>query len=277
MADDTPRHRIEVACPECGHMQSEPALVISTQCRSCRVNFQVREGKGVVRTHPVTRLAPPRKDSDPEPTQHLEALKSKTVLRRGPIVQAPQSFFMRLFNPVKPPRQITCFNCRHSYTTSGEAQSSQCPKCSGYISLLNYDITAHWNRRIQTCGDVVIQKSGVVSGVDIQCHNLTILGELAGSVECSGNLVIRSHGQIVGNVRCRTLRVEKGARVDFSNPVNAESASIAGHVRGQIFCSGPITLEKRARLQGLVRTTSLIVRPGAKHTGTIEMVAAPQS
>ena len=48
MADETPRHRIEVACPECGETQAEPALVVSTQCRSCRANFQVREGKGVV-------------------------------------------------------------------------------------------------------------------------------------------------------------------------------------------------------------------------------------
>ena len=131
---------------------------------------------------------------------------------------------MRLFNPAKPPREITCFNCGHSYTAVGEAQSSQCPKCSGYISLLNYDITAQWNRRIQTCGDVVIQKSGSVSGVNIQCHNLTVLGELAGSVECSGNIIIRSSGKIVGNVLCRHLRVEKGARVEFLNPVNADTA-----------------------------------------------------
>ncbi len=273
MADETPRHRIEVACPECGEVQFEPALVVSTQCRSCRANFQVREGKGVVRRHPTTRLAIPRKDSDPEPEPVPEVSKPP-FLRQGPAVPTPQSFFMRLFNPVKPPRPVTCFNCGHTYTAVGEAQSSQCPKCSGYISLLSYDITAHWNRRIQTCGDVVIQKSGVVSGAHIQCHNLTVLGELAGSVDCSGSVVIRSHGKIVGNVQCRKLRVEKGARVEFTNPVNAETAYIDGNVRGQIYCSGPITLEKRAHLQGLVRTTSLVIKPGAKHTGTIEMITS---
>ncbi len=274
MADETPRHRIEVVCPECGETQAEPALVVSTQCRSCRANFQVREGKGVVRTHPVTRLAPPRKDSDPDPEPYPEAPKIQAYLRRGPVVQAPQSFFMRFFNPAKPPRAITCFNCGHSYSTVGEAQSSQCPKCSGYISLLSHDITAHWNRRIQTCGDVVIQKTGVVAGANIQCHHLTVLGELSGSVECTGDLIIRSSGKIVGSVQCQNLRVEKGARVEFSNPVNAVTAHIDGNVRGQIFCTGPITLQKRARLQGLVRTTSLIIKPGAKHTGTIEVVTS---
>ncbi len=272
MADEPQRHRIEVACPECGEVQSEPALVVSTQCRSCRANFQVRDGKGVVRQHPITRLAIPRKDSDPEPEPLPEAPKPPSLLRRGPIVQAPQSFLMRFLNPTKPPREITCFSCSYSYTAVGDAQSSQCPKCSGYISLLNYEINEHWNRRIQTCGDVVIQKAGVVSGVTLRCHNLTVLGELAGSVECTGDLVIRSHGKIIGTVHCRNLRVEKGARVEFLNPVTATSAFIDGHVRGQIFCSGPVTLEKRAHLQGLVRTTSFIVKPGAKHTGTIEMI-----
>jgi cytoskeletal protein CcmA (bactofilin family)/Zn finger protein HypA/HybF involved in hydrogenase expression len=276
MADDLPRHRIEVVCPECGATQTEPALVVSTQCRACRANFQVREGKGVVRTRPITRLKPPRKDSDPEEPQP-EVPKVQPFLRRGPVIQAPQSFLKRIFNPNKPSRQITCFNCGHSYSTVGEAQSSQCPKCSGYVSLLNHDITTPWNRRIQTGGNVVIQKSGAVSGVNIQCHDLTVLGELAGSVECSGTVVIRTSGKITGKVQCRTLRVEKGARVEFLNPVTAETAYIDGNVRGQIFCSGTITLEKRAQLHGLVRTTDLIFRPGAKHTGTLEVISAAPS
>ncbi len=276
MADEPQRHRIEVTCPECGQVQSEPALVVSTQCRACRANFQVRAGKGVVRSRPVTRLAVPRKDSDPDPEPPPE-YRPSPMLRRGPAVPPPQSFFMRLFNPAKPPREITCFSCGHSYTAAGDAQSSQCPKCSGYISLLDYEINEHWNRRIETCGDVIIQKAGVVSGVTLRCHRLTVLGELAGSVECTGDLIIRSHGKIIGKVNCRNLRVEKGARVEFLNPVTATTAFIDGHVRGQISCSGSVTLEKRAHLQGFVRTSSLVVKPGAKHTGTIEMVqAAPK-
>ncbi len=274
MADEPQRHRIEVACPECGHLQVEPALVVSTQCRACGANFQVKDGKGVVRTRPVTRLAAPRKSTDPEPEPPPRA-KIQLALRTGPSGPPPRSFLMRLIHPVKPPRSVTCFNCGHTYSAIAEAQSSQCPKCSGYVSLLDYDITEYWNRRIQTRGNVVIQKSGSVAGTTVRCHNLTVLGELAGSVECSGDLVIRSHGKIIGTVQCRNLRIEKGARVEFLNPVTATSASIDGQVRGQISCTGAVTLEKRAHLHGLVRTSSLIVKAGAKHTGTIEMVTTP--
>jgi cytoskeletal protein CcmA (bactofilin family) len=274
MADENHRHRIEVKCPECGNTQPEPALVVSTQCRSCRANFQVREGKGVVRSHPVARLAVPRKDSDPEP---LLPPAPKPTFQRSSPTPAPRSLLMRLLNPTKPPREVSCFSCGHSYSAIAEAQSSQCPKCSGYVSLLDYEINEPWNRRIQTCGDVIIQKSGVVSGVTLQCHHLTVLGELAASVECSGDLIIRSNGKILGKVQCRNLRVEKGARVEFLHPVTASSAFIDGKVRGQISCSGPVTLAKRAHLQGLVLTTALTLKPGAKHSGTVEMISSPPS
>lgn len=271
MADEPQRHRIEVACPECGHVQIEPALVISTQCRSCRTHFQVENGKGVARIRPVTRLAKPRKDSDPEPPPQ-PVVKSQPLLRSGPSLPPKRSLLMRLLRPSKPPREVGCFNCGHVYSTIAEAQSSQCPKCGSYVSLLDHEITEPWNRRIQTRGNVIIQKTGSVSGATLRCHNLTVLGELAGSVECSGDLIIRSHGKIIGTVQCRHLRIEKGARVEFLNPVQAVSATIDGQVRGQISCSGAVVLEKRALLHGFVRTSSLVVKPGAKHTGTIEMV-----
>ncbi len=274
MADEPKRHRIEVACPECGKLQTEPALVVSTQCRSCRANFQVLDGKGVIRSHPVTRFAKPRKDSDPYPAPEPEA--PKLLLRAGPATPPPRSFLKRWLQPIKPPREVICFKCEHSFKAISEAQSSQCPKCGGYISLLDHDINEPWNRRIETRGDVIIQKTGSVSGTTVRCHHLTVLGALAGSVECSGDLTIRSHGKIIGTVQCRHLHVEKGAHVEFLNPVTADTATIGGNVRGQIFCTGSVTLEKRAQLHGLVRTTSLIIKPGAKHSGTIEVITPPE-
>lgn len=273
MADEPQRHRIEVACPECGHVQLEPALVISTQCRACRANYQVRDGKGVVRTHPVTRLAAPRKDTDPEPAPPKPAPAPSVK----PSAPPARSFLMRWLHPVKPRREVTCFSCNHTFTTIAEAQSSQCPKCSGYVSLLDYDITGPWNRQIQTCGNVIIRKTGAVAGTTLRCHHLTVLGTLAGSVVCSGDLIIRSHGKILGTVQCRDLRIEKGARVEFLNPVTATTATIDGQVRGQLSCTGAVTLEKRARLLGLVRTSSLVVKSGAKHIGTIEMIPGPNT
>lgn len=272
MADEPKRHRIEVACPECGHLQHEPALVISTQCRSCRANFQVVDGKGVVKTKSLVRFA---KSGQVNPPAAPPPAVSKPVLRAAP--DAPRSFLKRLLQPVKPPREVACFGCGHAFRANGEAHSSQCPKCGGYISLLDHDINESWNRRIETCGDVIIRKNGSLAGASVRCHNLTVIGTLSGSVVCSGTLDIRGSGKIVGTMQCRHLTVSKGAHVEFLHPITTESAVISGHVRGQILCSGAITLGKRAQLHGLVRTTSLIIKPGAKHTGTIEVINSPTS
>lgn len=274
MTDEPPRHRrINVECPECGHQQDEPALVVSTQCRDCRLNFQVRDGKGVSRFKPAARIAKPHKEPEPEPPP----AKPPVPVRFGPQGPPPRSLLLRLLRPSKPPREVLCFGCGHEFKAIASAQSSQCPKCGCYVSLIDHDITGPFNARIQTRGNVLIRKTGSISGSTVRCHHLTVLGKLAADVDCSGDLVIRSSGKINATLHCRHLRVEKGARVEFLHPVTAESASIQGHVRGQIFCRGTVTLQKRSRLHGLVRAAQLVTKPRATHTGTLEITAPPPS
>ena len=271
MADEPQRHRIELACPECGHLQVEPALVISTQCRACRAHYQVRDGKGVAKSRPVVRLASPRAITAPEPPAPAPA---RPALRYGPAAPKPRPLLKRLIFPSGPPREVPCFQCGHLIRAVAEAQSSQCPKCGTYVSLLDYDIDEPWNRAIHTRGNVTIRKTGSVAGVILRCHHLTMLGTLTCPVECSGNLVIRRSGKIAVSLHCHHLRVEKGARVEFLHPVQAVTATIDGHVRGQISCTGPVILEKRAQLHGLLRTSDLVLKSGARHTGTLEKIPA---
>lgn len=271
MAAESARHRVELTCPECGHLQSEPALVVSTMCRACGANFQVREGKAVSRAKPSTKFSTQRSHSHVEEPES-PAKPTSPFKRPDPPVIPQGGFFQRLFGKVPKPRHVICFDCGREHIAAPTAQSSQCPYCSFYISLTDYSITERWNRRIQTRGDVVIEKGGSITGVPITCHNLTVLGELAAAVECSGDLIIVSHGKIPGKVRCHTLRVQRGAKVEFLHAVQAETVYIDGLVTGQIHCSGTVTLEKRAELRGLVRAARLTVKQGAKHSGVIEIV-----
>jgi cytoskeletal protein CcmA (bactofilin family) len=155
-----------------------------------------------------------------------------------------------------------------------DAQSSQCSKCGGHIAIKDFDIAHEWRRRIQTRGDVTIQKGASIIGVDVQCHNLTVLGTLSTSVECSGILRIRSNGKVIGNLKCSELRVERGVEVEFQGEVHADSAYIDGDVRAQITCTGTITLDKKAHLQGPARAGAMVVKAGARHTGLLEIIAA---
>jgi cytoskeletal protein CcmA (bactofilin family) len=240
-------------------------MVISTICRECRFHMDIRDGKPVLRPKHATRLASAGKPPVQHPTV-APAISKKTV------IDSPMSFFRNFFRKVPVKRTVDCYHCQKSFEVVPDAQSSQCPKCGGYISLRDYEVDHAWRRRIQTRGDVTILKGGSILGVNVQCHHLTVLGKLAASVDCSGTLCIRSHGKIIGNVHCRELRVERGAEVEFQGDVHAEKAYIDGQVRAQITCSGTITLEKKAHLQGLARAGGLVVKAGAKHTGLMEVV-----
>ena len=243
-------------------------MVISTLCRSCGQHMDVRDGKPVIRPKHATRLASPGKPPLQYPTTGggpKVAVKSEK--------RASTGFLRKLFHRERPPRSIECYHCSNKFNVVPAAQSSQCPKCGGYISLTDYEIDHAWRRRIQTRGDVKILKEGSIIGVQVQCHDLTVLGKLAAPVDCSGVLRIRSHGKIVGNVSCAELRVERGAEVEFQGDVRAEKAYIDGNVKAQLTCTGTIVLEKKAHLQGLARAGGLVVKAGAKHSGLMEVVS----
>jgi cytoskeletal protein CcmA (bactofilin family) len=267
------RQRVELTCPECGHAQWEPALVVSTQCQACRVHFQVSAGKAVARPRAAARLAKPRLDSDPYPD--APPPQPKLAYRATAKPPPPRHPLLRWLFPAKPPRTLICFDCEHQFTAALEAQSSQCPRCCCYMSLVDYKIDAPWHRSIQTRGDVTVLKSGSLANCTIQCHHLTVLGQLGCAVDCSGNLTIRNHGKIPGKITCRNLRIERRSRVEFMQPVTAGNVVIDGHARGQITSSGTVTLEKRAVLYGYVRAASIIVKRGAKHHGAFEMTPSP--
>ena len=269
MADEPQRHRIRIECPECGNSQLEPAMVVSTQCRNCRAGINVIDGKGVARKTSTVRVAksPPEAmlEAPAEPPSPLPAAPPKPTFLET---------LQRLLNPPAPPRELTCFACHHHFSASGNAQSSQCPKCCGYLSLLDHEISTLHERSIKTCGNVVIRKNGIFNAASLACHHLTLLGSIHSPVVCSGDLIIRTHAKINYSVRCRNLMVEKGSRVEFLGTVHAETARIHGNVRGQLTCTGQVTLEKRSQFHGLVRTTSLVVQSGAHHFGTVEIISA---
>jgi cytoskeletal protein CcmA (bactofilin family) len=259
--------QIELICPKCQNQQYEPSLVVSTLCRSCGNHMNIRDGKPVVRPKHATRLSSASKP----PLQHAST-GSRAPKKTDSRDASGRGFLRRLFEKAPVMRGINCYHCKFPFEVSSEAQSTQCRKCGGHISLRDYEINQAWRRRIQTRGNVNVGKTGSIIGVHVQCHDLTILGKLAAAVDCSGVLRIRSHGKIIGNVRCRELRVERGAEVEFQGEVYAERAYLDGHVKAQLTCSGTITLEKKAHLQGLARAGGLIVKAGAKHTGLMEVV-----
>jgi cytoskeletal protein CcmA (bactofilin family) len=252
-----------MACPSCGHKQSEPRLAISSDCRACGEHFEVRRGR------PAPRPGRPsffRANLD-GPAEATVFSPARSLLK---VVTGPRQLLLRLLFSGEPKRRdVSCFDCQRVHSALDEASATNCPDCGAYISLRNYEIRDNWSRSIETRGNVRIHRGGSISGVSVRCHHLEVDGKFNGSVDCSGDFIIRSSAKILGRVHCAHLRVERRARVEFSCPVRAHEITLDGELAGDLICSGRLLLQKKALLTGDITVGSLMIKDGARHHGSI--------
>lgn len=261
-----------VTCPLCAHKQEEPFLAVSTNCRSCRVNFDIIEGvpvKPKLLGHIGIPVRPPVRSSPAAKREETNTGKSFESDSFGPVT-APTPVVGRKRNDSVKRREVACFTCEAVHKASLDATSTLCPKCGSYIGLKNYDIREKWNRQIKTRGDVVIQKKGRVVGVSVQCNNLTVHGDITGGVDCSGDFTVTRHGKILGRVRCKRLVIAKKAEVEFINQVYCDEVVIDGKATGNLICKGKVLLAAKAKLIGDLVASSLAIAEGARHQGGIQ-------
>ena len=164
-------------------------------------------------------------------------------------------------------RSVRCFECGQIQQVSPAARSTQCGRCTRYISLEDYEITTPWSHNIHTRGDIVIAKRGKLIGTEVACHDLTVNGELSATVDCSGDAIFRGPARILGSMHCRHLCVEKKAKLTFPQGVIAEAAKIYGQLDGDLLCSGTVCIYKSGSVLGNVTAREIEVKDGGILTG----------
>jgi len=202
-----------------------------------------------------------------EPAQKATSHTSDLRAQLSQKASSAGSFFQRK-NKL---RKVMCLECDHEHEAPAEASSTLCSACGTYVSLKNYIINNHWNRRIETRGNVTIQKKGSVTDITVRCHDILVLGTLKGGIDCSGDITLNSHSKIMGNVSCRRLVIDKRADVAFANEVVCEEAIIDGHVTGHFVCTGKLHLKKKAVLNGNIVVANMTIDKGARHNGKISI------
>jgi len=266
--------QITITCPECQAQQLESRLAVSTMCRACNAGIQIQDGVALRRT-PLIKLSvkpkpPEAKTSQAAPKTSSVTSKLFPFHTKSPIpsIGAP-NLIQRYLHSTPEKRSVVCTECHREHQASVSAQASHCLACGAYISLRNYEINENWHRRIQTRGDVHIQKKGSVQGVMIQCHNLIIEGIFRGSVECSGDVVFLQSTKILGKIACRHLHVPINCELESQHPIHTHSALIEGKLHGSIVATGGVTLDKKALVEGDITAGNIVIKPGAKQNGMI--------
>lgn len=163
--------------------------------------------------------------------------------------------------------EVRCFRCYHMQQVSRFAKSTQCERCSAYISLANYEIKTQKNHTLRTRGDIVIGKRGGLKNCEIACHHLTVNGNIDARVDCSGDAVFRHSGVVRGNLYCRKLLIEKNCVIEFPDGVKAQRADIQGQLVGNLTCSGPVRISRTGSVTGDVHATEIDLKDGAAISG----------
>lgn len=255
----------------------ESGSALSTYCRKCGQHFRIvrqQAPKGGIASffRKKTAPAPASQGVSRQPSMPLQLagyggeeqgeLKAQTALghslSRAPA--EPQSL-----------REVVCFDCRHHHRVSRNSTSSLCPNCGTYIDLRDVEIKERTTQRIRTRGDVVIQKKGAFLGTSIVCGNLTVHGQVSGSINASGDVIFKGDGKVLGEIRCRRIIIEKKVDLQLLQPVYAENVEIHGPVIGRFFASGGVLVSRLGSVNGSITGKTLTVEPGAVINGPVNV------
>lgn len=103
----------------------------------------------------------------------------------------------------------------------------------------------------------VVEFNRIVAGTSIHGEintkgDIRIDGEVVGTLNISGKLVLGNSGKIEGEIKCK-------------------NAEVMGSIDGEITVSELLSLKESSSLKGDIITNKISIEPGAKISGTINM------
>lgn len=254
--------KIEIPCPKCDHVQFEPRAALSTHCRSCGLYYRVIDGVAV-------------DPSKPSSTPRFSKTDSLTPIQ--PAEDQPAFTLDRTASQSLPSRAIECFECDAVIKVPEKAQSSICNNCGSYINLEDMSISGLYNREIKTLGKVEIQRKSSAQGVTIHCRDLIVHGEITGPVVATDTVELNTRGKLrIKGLKAKKLILGRRCELTLVGPIEAQEVIVAGHLIGEIHCSGPVILSKTAKVDGDIYMKSIQVDPGATHNGSVQTFVDPE-
>lgn len=110
---------------------------------------------------------------------------------------------------------MTCYHCGHAFDIAARAMSSSCPKCSKPLNVQDVVVkTAHFVRKLQTCGRVIVEAKGQLNAAHIHAQlGIEVIGSIEGNVTCGGLVSIGPKAKWKGDCRAASLAVSNGATI----------------------------------------------------------------
>jgi len=164
-------------------------------------------------------------------------------------------------------RSVACLDCGTELQVNRAARSVLCRRCGCLVDLQDYDVREHRRESIRTRGSITIHRRASLTAGAIACDSLKVFGRISGQIHCSGDVMFRSSGKVVGALRCRHIVVHKLCNLKFIPGIRAETAEIHGHVEGDILCEGTIRISKTGAVFGDCTAPAVSLEDGATLAG----------
>jgi cytoskeletal protein CcmA (bactofilin family) len=232
--------KVPTECPHCGHVQQEPAGLISTYCRGCGDHYTVRRAAA---PHPAARKPP-----------LPQRLREKI---------APH-----------PARHIACHECGHEHEVQPLSEFTACPACGTSIALHDIEITGHSTRIVHTHGTVRVSREGFLNSTRIVCGNAVVEGRIAGRITCSGTLRLGGHGVCRAQITTKSLLIDRGASLQFPYTLHVGDIIVRGHIAADVECAGTLHIGRHGALEGDIRARSMIVEKGGSYAGEVQVATS---
>ena len=115
--------------------------------------------------------------------------------------------------PALATRAVVCTHCEKTIDIPATAMSVACRHCHRRVIIEDLEIkTYHAVTRVATAGKVEVQKEGTLVA-DVRVNELAIEGNLKGNVVALDRVVVGKKATLEGDVCCRKLTVEAGAKL----------------------------------------------------------------
>jgi cytoskeletal protein CcmA (bactofilin family) len=232
--------KVLVACPKCGHAQSEPAAAYSSVCKKCRQYFRLED---------VLHGSP---DGKPQAGNGSSA-KAAPASRPHEV------------------RHVTCFQCGTELEVSPSAQSTMCKRCSSHLDLRDYQISSAVSKNFRTHGRFVVEEGGYVFNTETFAADVVIKGRFLGKLNAYHSLEIHRNAEIKGTFQTGKLVIPAGSVFRWPETITPGGADISGELIASVKSAGKVVLRSTARLFGDVEARELVVESGAVVVGTVKV------
>lgn len=110
-------------------------------------------------------------------------------------------------------REVYCTHCDRAIEIPVQAMSVNCRHCHRRVIIEDVKIKAyHAVVRLATAGKVEVAKNASVVA-QVRVNELVVRGQVKGDVVALGRVQVDRKGSIEGDVCCRSLAVQPGARL----------------------------------------------------------------